>query len=74
MHRRVLVSIMVTFVLFTGEALIHFSIGAGRLALPDIWQSLELLGTIMLFSVMSALVTHYINYHWPEAKQRVRSN
>lgn len=62
--RLVLVSFVVTTLFFTVEALMHYNIGkTGKLGLsevPPFHEQLEMVGTVMLFSALSAFASEWI--------------
>ncbi len=48
---------IVTFVLFSLEAYLHFVIGKGKLALPTIEEGVKIFSTVLLFSLLSTHIT-----------------
>lgn len=61
--KRIVVTTFVTFVLFTFEALFHFWIGAGEAAWPSLVEAAQIMGTVLLFSLLSAGISNYLNYY-----------
>lgn len=62
--RLVLVSFVVTTLFFTVEALMHYNIGkTGKIGLsevPPFREQLEMVGTVMIFSALSAFASEWI--------------
>ncbi len=51
---------IVTFVLFSLEAYLHFVIGRGQLALPTLDEAIKIFSTVFIFSLISTRVTEWM--------------
>ena len=61
--RRILVTAIVSFILFSAEAMLHFFIGKGEAKFPSLEELAQILGTVLLFSLLSAGISNYLNYY-----------
>ena len=51
-----------TFTVFTVEALLHFMIGKHKIVLPQTSEAIQIIIVVVVFSLINALVSKYINY------------
>ena len=51
-----------TFTVFTVEALLHFMIGKHKIVLPQTSEAIQIITVVVVFSLINALVSKYINY------------
>ena len=51
-----------TFTVFTLEALLHFMIGKHKIVLPHTSEAIQIITVVVVFSLINALVSKYINY------------
>lgn len=57
---RIVVTAAVTWLVFTTEAFIHYSMGKGKWEWPDWKESLKIIGLVFVFSLLSAGVAQFI--------------
>lgn len=57
---RILVTWAVTFVIFSTEAFIHYSMGKGKWEFPETLEALKLLGLVLATSLISASLAQFI--------------
>ena len=51
-----------TFTVFTFEALLHFMIGKHKIVLPQTSEAIQIVTVVVVFSLINAIVSKYINY------------
>lgn len=68
---RIIVGTAVTFVLFFAEAFLHYSIGKGKFVIPEPRELGLLLGTILIASILSNVITQYINHNYLAPPKRI---
>ena len=51
-----------TFTVFTVEALLHFMIGKHKIVLPKTSEAIQIVTVVVVFSLINAIVSKYINY------------
>lgn len=71
MQTKYIVSTLVTFCLFTFEAILHYSVGhtskdkkGFSVVLPGIKDALKIAAVVMVFSILSVGITHLINNYF----------
>ena len=57
---RILVISIVTFILFSTEAFIHYSMGKGKWEFPTAAETAKLLGLVLVTSILSASIAQFI--------------
>ena len=57
---RILVTWAVTFTVFSIEAFVHYSMGKGRMELPEWDEALKLIALVLLTSLISASLAQFI--------------
>lgn len=57
---RILITWAVTFTVFSLEAFIHYSMGKGKIELPEWHETLKLMGIVLVTSFLSAVVSQLI--------------
>lgn len=51
-----------TFLVFTFEAIFHFMIGKQKIVLPRINELIQIIIVVVVFSLINAMVSKYLNY------------
>ena len=57
---RILVTWVVTFIVFSIEAFVHYSMGKGKFEWPEPPEALKLIGLVLLTSLVSASLAQFI--------------